>query len=704
MTSPATHSGARGGGEGGRGGGGGAILTYALRATGAALVVLVLFPFYRSLDWEHGGDVLRNVLNAAELARTMLLFGTIIVALVALVVARVLDPEKIEELCASLAQKLVSIPTRKFVWAMALLSALLTLAFSYFVLAGKPNLGDAMVQLIHARYVAAGTLSGPVDGFNEFWQVQNSLNTPNGWVSQYPPGHVFLLAAGLLVGAPILVGPALVGVTVLFTALSAHRLLPGDPAVARLGVILLAISPFFIALAGAYMNHVSAAAAVSVAVYGALRSENDPRIRWPLLTGAALGVAFSIRPLSAIVAGATVLVIWIVFRVGSRRDVAGWARLCIGAAMGAVPFLVAVAAYNDHFFGNPLRFGYVAAQGPLVGLGFHLDPYGRYYGLAEALAYTSSDLVALSLYLLETPLPAVVIVGLFLMFRKRFSRGEQLLAVWALLPVVANVFYWHHGIFMGPRMLNEAVPGWALVTAVGAVGLVRQTTRRQFGGYSPRAMLIVAFVAASAAGTFYLAPSRLASYGDPWRESTRMEPPSTDKPSLVFVHGAWSGRVVMRLIANGMRLDSVEVAIRQNTTCDFHNYAKWYAAAKTGGTAPRPPLSFDPFSRDRPELFLIAKDNGIRAHRGQPLSPECVREVASDSAGIIDISSFLWQRDLPGLSGKGAMIVRDMGPEANARLIARHPGRTPMFFYRAEGGDMGPQLLPYEEGLKLLWR
>jgi hypothetical protein len=684
--------------------GGGGLFTYALRCTGVVLVILVLLPLYRRLDATDSDLVLRSVLTSAELARTMLLFGSLIVILVALVLARLLDPDKIEEWCTSGGRRLTAIPSARFVWGLALLSAAVTLAFSHFVLAGKPTLIDAMVQMLQARFVAAGHLGGPADRFTEFWQLQNSLITPNGWVSQYPPGHVFLLALGFLLGVPVLVGPALVGVTVLFTALSALRLLRDDPAVARLGAIMLALSPFFIGLAGAYMNHVSVAAAASVAVYCALRSEDDERFRWPLLAGAALGLAFSVRPLAAIVAGMTVLAIWIVVRGARRTEMTGWIRLSIGAAIGAVPFLVMVGAYNNHFFGDPFRFGYVAAQGPLVGLGFHNDPFGHFYGLAEALAYTSSDLVTLSLYLLETPLPAVIVVGLFLMFRRKFSAGEQLIALWALLPVVANMFYWHHGIVMGPRMLNEAAPAWALLTAIAAVGLVRLTTRRQFGSYSPRAMLTVAFIAAWAAGIFYLAPSRLKSYGGAWMASSRIEPPHTATPSLIFVHGAWSGRVVMRLIANGLRLDSLEIGIRQNTTCEFQEFANWYAAAKAGRITPRPDADFDPASRRRPAIFLIAEDDKIRANPGQPMSHDCSREIVSDSAGIIDISSFLWQTDLPGLTGDGTMIVRDMGPEANARLIARYPNRTPMFFYRAAGEGRGPQLVAYAEGLRRLWR
>ena len=398
------------------------------------------------------------------------------------------------------------------------------------------------------------------------------------------------------------------------------------------------------------------------------------------------------------------LVIWIVVRGQRRTDVAGWVRLCIAAVIGAVPFLLAVGAYNMHFFGSPLRFGYVAAQGPLVGVGFHEDPFGHFYGPAQALGYTSSDLLTLSLYLLETPIPVVIVVGLFLVFRRKFSAGEQLIATWALLPVVANIFYWYHGNDMGPRMLNEAAPAWALLTAIVAVGLVRMTTRRQFGSYSPRAMVTVAFVLAWAAGIFYLAPSRLKSYGA-WMASGRFEPPHTTSPSLIFVHGAWSGRVVMRLIANGLRLDSLDIGIRQNTTCEFQQFAHWYAAAKAGQVTPRPDVDFNPASLRRPAMFLIADDDIIRANPGQPMPQDCMREIAADSAaGIIDISSFLWQTDLPGLTGDGTMIVRDMGPEANARLIAQYPERTPMFFYRSAGEGRGPKLVAYAEGLKRLWR
>jgi hypothetical protein len=634
----------------------------------------------------------------------MFFLGSFIVIAVAVIASRVLDPSSIDRRLALIGKRVTAIPTLWFAGGLAVVAALLSLTFSLVVLNGKPNLIDAMVQLLHARYVAAGRLGGPADQFSEFWQLQNSLVTPNGWVSQYPPGYVTFLAIGMRLGMVQAVGPVFVGMTVLFTALAAERLLRDDRAVARLGALMLALSPFLLGLAGAFMNHVGAAAFTSAAIYFAVRTRDSESLLWGALAGAAVGGIFSIRPLTAIVGALVVAAIWLtVPSSGTRSRVVSFLRLTIAACAGISPIFIAIGAYNHHFFGSALRFGYIAAQGPLVGPGFHRDPTGQLYGPLQALAYTSSDLVTLSQYLLETPIPAVLVVGLYLLFGRRLSTGERIIALWALLPVVANAFYWHHGIFMGPRMLNEAAPAWALLTAIAAVGLVRRIPRdRMLGNYSPRAALSFAFALSWTAGILYLGPQRLASYGGPWMESSRMGLPRTGRPSLVFVHGAWTGRVGMRLVAHGMRVDSLEAALRQNTTCDAHNFALWYSTNVADRPPQHPPLDFSFIPHNPPPKVLIADGDEIRAYPGVPMSPRCFREAASDTVGIIDVGPLVWQGDLPGIGGDGAMIVRDMGPEANARLIRKYPDRVPEVLLR-HGNDQRPMLLPYTEGMKLLW-
>jgi len=676
---------------------------YLWRAAGVVLLLLVAVPFYRMANGPDSDRIAGDVVEAANVARTLLLLGTFITLTIGILASKAVDPIRFENRLASAGDRLASISSVRYATSIAVLSSLVCFVFSEAVLQGKPNLIDAMVQLSQARYVAAGKLGGPVDSLAEFWHLPNSIVTPNGWVSQYPPGHVALLALGMLVGMPVVIGPILVGVTVFFTALAGDRLFPDDKAVARLGALMLALSPFLLGLAGAFMNHIAAAAFISIAVYCAVRSAESERFMWSILTGAATGVVFMIRPLTAIVAALVVATIWILW----SDDLASrWGRVAkqvAGATIGIAPLVVAIGAYNQHFFGGPLRFGYSALVGPLVNPGFHRDPSGHMYGPLQALEYTSSDLTTLSMYLLESPIPVCVVVALFLIFVPRMSRGTKVVVCWALLPILANALYWHHGIFMGPRMVNEWSPAWALLTAAATVGLVRMIpTRANYSGYALRTGVSIAFLFAWLVGVFYLGPQRLVRYGGSFLASSRIEIPRIAAPSLVFVHGGWSTRIATRLTAHGFRGDSLEAVMALNPTCDVQTFANWYASPTPARDAFVPQLNFDFAGATRPQKMEIAQGDEIRYYPNRPLSPSCLAQVASDTLGIIDISPLAWQHDLPGLTGNGAMIVRDMGPTENARLIARHADRVPMMLLRRvkEGP---PELVPYDAGIKLLW-
>jgi len=681
-------------------------LSRARRGIGALLSLLVTIPVYRLLEGRETGLAGRATLGILDAYVPFLWTGFAVTLIPGLLAGYLLAPDAFDRRLAALGRRLTAAPALVFGAVAAVASAALTAAFCLFVLDGKPNLIDAMSQLLHARYIAAGEPAGPVSPFAPFWHIQNTVLTPKGWVSQYPPGHVALLALGFRLGAVWLVGPLMQGMTVLFTCLAADRLLPENRLAARLGTVLVALSPFMIGLAGAYMNHVTAAAFGALAVYAAVRAR-DGSAWWSVLAGAAAGMVFATRPLTGVVITVVATGVWLLSREGnrevSRRAVA---LRFAGILAGAAPLAAGLALYNQYFFGSPLRFGYDVALGPAGRPGFHRDPWGNVYGPIEALAYTSSDLVALSLNLLEAPVPVVGLVGVYFLCAPRLSQGERTIAAWALLPVVANFFYWHHGFFMGPRMLNEAGPAWALLTATAAIGLPRLApaerrviTRR----YSPRACLAGWLLAAWMLGLTHLGPERLLSYGRDCHSSTRIEPPRTPHPSLVFVHGAWMGRVAMRLAGNGMRLDSLETALRRNSTCALHGFAASYPASLARENR-APLIDFDARA-DRPSGHApveIAPGDWILVRHGEVMSPACAREVHADRNGIVDIAPLLWQGDLPGLPPIGVMIVRDLGPEANAALIAAHPERRPWAYLRLQP-DAAPELVPYDEAMLMLW-
>jgi hypothetical protein len=519
--------------------------------------------------------------------------------------------------------------------------------------------------------------------------MQQSLFTERGWVSQYPPGQVLVLAVGLCLGVVWLVGPLALGAGAALLVAVAARLLPHAPATARFGGALLAVSPFAVAHAGAYSSHTTALALGVAAVYFALRAAEGPAA-WNLGAGAALAAMLATRPLSAVALGIAMLFFLPVGRAEGRLR-----RLAL-LAVGAAPLLVALGAWNHVLFGSPLRWGYQAALGPAGGPGFGVDPWGNAYGPVEALGYVSAELGALSLNLLETPVPVVAVIGLFLVASPRLEPGERFLVAWALLPLAAHLSYWHHGLFMGPRMLGEMAPAWCLLAARSAVAVTeRAPTRLSFSRFSPRVFAASLVAASLAAGLLYLGPERLWSYRQ------RPEAPATAlaarPPAVVFVHGGWTSRLAMRLAAGGMRLDSVETALRQNPTCAVQ---RWADAKRSG--SPLPALDFTPRATRLPEVFELSPGNRIRVSGAAPLSGRCAVEAHADRLGVIDVSPLVWLGDLPGVEGEGTLIVRDLGPADNARLLERHPERAAWVLLTGSP-ESAPALVPYAEGMALLW-
>jgi hypothetical protein len=661
-------------------------LNLLLRLLAGTLAVLGVAPLWRLLVSSSTGQA--GVATAAEASAHggVLWNGLLICAVPGIVAALFFDGSKLDAMIAKVAAPLRKPTTLAFALVLSVMASALAALIAYAVMGATPTLIDSYAQLLHARYIAEGMLAGPVDPNSEFWHIQQTVLTPAGWVSQYPPGHVVLLAIGMMLGLVWLVGPLAWGAAVLFTTLALHELVE-DVALARFASLLAALSPFGLALSGAFMSHIPAAACAAAALYFLARARRGGWL-WSATTGFALGALFAMRPLTAVALGAAAAV----FMILEKRP------LMLGAMfVAAVPALVAVAAHNAQYFGHPLRFGYTAALGPAGGLGFGTDPWGNTYGIVEALAYTSAELTTLSLYLFETPLPFVLLIGLYFAFGQR-TRGEWLLFAWCALPVLANLFYWHHGLWMGPRMLADVGVMWAALGIISLTGLIGGMRRdwRIAGRYSPRAFATVTVLATVLFGAVFLVPGRLGAYRLEPQTRALLRAPRVEEPSLVFVHGGWTARIGMRLAAHGMRLDSVETALRQNPTCRVHAFADSFA----GGAKAAVVLDFDARATDLPLLAEITPGNRIRVAPGEVLDAACAEQVRADQAGVIDVTPLVWQGDLPGTAAHGALFVRDMGPEANRRLIAEHEDRRAMMLIPHADSVA---LVPYTIAERAIW-
>ncbi|MGH8437024.1 MAG: hypothetical protein ACRERX_21770 [Pseudomonas sp.] len=672
------------------------------RLLGAVLIMLLALPIYRLLDRGDTGTFGASTIRFTDVYYEFMWLGILLVVPVALLAGRYLPAERVERATSAAARWLTEFRQPGYACTLALVAAGLTALFSLTLLEGKPNFIDSIAQLQHARLWSAGTLAGPVTDAGGFWNLHNMLVTEQGWISQYPPGHVAILALFLRLGIPWAVGPVLVGLSVLCLALFAERIFPERPVVARVSAAFLAISPFFLALGGSYMNHVTSAACVTFGAYALLRA-GQAQLRWAYLAGLAFAFAFATRPLSAMVMGVA-LSLTLRSALAQQPSAHRFRALAWRAALGALPVLTLVFAYNTHFFGGPLASGYALTHGPDMRLGFHRDPWGNMYGAAEALAYTSSDLILLAVNLLETPLPAVAIVGAYFLC-SRMSRGEGVIAAWALAPVAANLFYWHHGTFMGPRMLYEAAPAWALLLALAMVRLHEQIGRERvwLRVFHARTTFTAALVVSGIVGAVYLAPQRLNSYGGRWREIMRVPAPHSAQPALVFVHEAWQRRLVAQLVATGMRQHDAETATRQNSSCVLQQLVDAEQAGDRQRAATlRAAVDLRPRATGLPQVIETNPGAPVRVAAGESFTPVCQRHMNSDRYGILDLPPLAWQGDLPGQPARGSFFVRDHGPERNAALLRQFPNHQAFVYTLANiGGE--PVLYPYRDGMTRLW-
>ena len=673
------------------------------RAVGGCLILLVVVPFWRLLS-SATSPVAVNAVGLTDSYALLMTQGTAAVLVLAAVMAVLVSPDTFERSLRPLGEWLCSWSSARYALALAVVSGTLTAVLSRYLWGAKPALIDALAQFVHARYPAEGLLAGPAGLPYEFWVVSNTFVTENGWVSQYPPGHIAALAVGFALGAVWLICPLLMAVAVAFTSLAADRLFAEDRMAARLGAMLFAVSPFLMSLAAAHMSHVTVAALLAVACYCALRAR-DEGWAWAVAAGPAVGAAFATRPLSALVIGSVVTAgVWIAGLAGRERPLRYLVIRLAAAFVGALPPVLAVAAYNARFFDSPFKFGYIAYFGPNHGMGFHPDPLGNPFGPVEGLAYTSSDLAALGYFLLRTPVSAVLVVGLFFAITRRLSRGVGLVAAWALALVVPLGFYWHHDLMLGPRMIGEAAPAWCLLAAASGLGLVRMAPAARMlprGRFSPRGFVGAVLGVALLLGFGFFVPRDLRDYS---RSFAAPAPsPQAGLPTLVFVHDSWSDRIVARLLGSRMRADSVSLALSRNSTCRLHEFAVAYRRQQREGTeSVLPTLEFGYGATDGSRPLTLPNGVVVRALPGEQLTRECLGEAESDRGGTVPLMPLLWQGDLPGIPGNGTMFVRDLGPEANTALIERYPTRRVGVLYRRVEDGL-PALVPYSTGMEALW-
>lgn len=354
---------------------------------------------------------------------------------------------------------------RRSLWlaALCLFASALSWAYLHYYLRGGPRIIDATSYWLEARSLARGAFSFQVPDPTGAFRGRFLLASPDGHQLGviFPPGYPLVLALGMLLHAPLAIGPILGALLVLATYHLA-RALGQDAKVSMLAAALSALCAALRYHTADTMSHGLSALLTTASLALVLR--RDLRAG-ALLAGLCLGLLVATRPVSAGVA--LLLCGWALRGRGARAGLA----LALGTLPGIGLLLLQQRALTGSWFASTQLAYYAVSDAPAgcfrygfgagVGCRFehgdyvtHFMPNG--YGFGHALRNLA---VHLRVFASDaTNFTPLTLFGACALFKRRSPL--VLAGVGILLQALAYVPFYFDGNYPGggARFLAEVIP------------------------------------------------------------------------------------------------------------------------------------------------------------------------------------------------------------------------------------------------------
>lgn len=327
----------------------------------------------------------------------------------------------------------------RFVLIAMLWVTLLSAFFSLVSYQRHPHIPDEVVYLIQAKFLANGVISMPAPPEESAFQIYLMQVDGPLWYPTPPFGWPALLSIGTLIGLPWMVNPILAGLCILLTYLIIGELYSKQ--VARLTILLLCLSPWFIFMGMNFMTHMFTLFCALFAVFGILRSRMSGKVIWAIASGISLGIMSLIRPMEGLMMAALVG-LWAIGIGGKRLSWVSISALILATGITAS----LVLPYNQAITGDPLEFPintYTDQQfgvnsnaygfGPDRGMGWPIDPNPG-HSPVDGLINAELNTFNINVELFGWSTGSLFLIAIFFLFSD-FKKSDYL-----MMAVIAAVF------------------------------------------------------------------------------------------------------------------------------------------------------------------------------------------------------------------------------------------------------------------------
>ncbi len=322
-----------------------------------------------------------------------------------------------------------------------------------------PHVEDELIYLFQAKYLLAGQLYAPAPIVPEAFEFYLLQVVDDKWFSVTLPGWPLVLAIGVAMGAAWLVNPILAAISILL----AHAVLrqTSNRGTANIAVLLMATSPWLLAISASLMNHTVTLALVLASWLALLEARSNRSVFLSFLAGLFAGFLFLTRPLDGLIIG-VLTGIWALFFLDIRTG----RSLIFSFALGCIVIGGLIFPFNMIMTGDPLltplnnyfnqlwhpganRLGFGADIGPQKLWGM-LDTY-QGHSVFEALVNFQHNSYMFNIELFGWGIGSLALVFVHMVWGK-WTRFEYYMLTVIIVIIAAYSLYWFcAGFYVGPR-------------------------------------------------------------------------------------------------------------------------------------------------------------------------------------------------------------------------------------------------------------